>query len=172
MREGRSSEGQNQSRKRAGRGGPPVREPELDQVAVTDAKFYWVEDPYLPFPVIEFAATNRSTSTLAKLYLRGTLALTPGALPCVDQNFCVFNPAGIPAGESRRMVLLPSVLTAWGDPQTQYHGDVRFSLTVLNAARPDGTLLRDQPDTDALSELPILSPASTESTPAAAPAPR
>lgn len=134
----------------------PSAEPAVKQVAVTEAKFYWVEDPYLPFPVVELTATNRSDTTLAKLYLHGSLSLSPGGPSCLDQDFCVSVPEGIPAGQSRHMVLLPSVLTAWGDPQTQYHPNLPFTLTVLNAAGREGKLLREQPGTDALSELPVL----------------
>src|SRR5574341_1559650 len=115
-------------------------EPALKQVAVTGAKFYWVEDPYLPFPVVELTATSRSDTTVAKLYLHGSLSLSRGGPSCLDQDFCVSVPEGIPAGQSRHMVLLPSVLTAWGDPQTQYHPDLPFTLTVLNAAGREGKL--------------------------------
>lgn len=127
----------------------------LAKIIVTDAKFYWAGD-YLPHPVIDFNAVNRTGVPLGRLYFHGVVS-TPGrTIPWIQEDFNYEVPGGLENDESKRVRLGPNPYSDWGKRETQGRNDLVMTITVVNAEGAGKTKLADEFNKEAEARLSKL----------------
>ena len=128
----------------------------LDKIAISDAKYYWSKNAYLPQPVIDFKVTNNTGVSLSRIYYHGVVS-TPGrSVPWVDEGFNNEMPGGLEPGESKRLQLSPNMFSNWGPRETKDRNDLVLVVTAVNVESIDKKKLVaafDKADADRLAKL-------------------
>jgi hypothetical protein len=128
----------------------------LDKIAITDARYYWSDNQFLPQPVIDFKVTNNTGVPLSRIYYHGVVS-TPGrSIPWVDHDFNNEISGGLEPGETKRLRLSPDMFSNWGAKETQGRSDLVLTVKAVNAEGADKTKLAatfDKRDSERLAKL-------------------
>lgn len=111
---------------------------ELDNIIISNPRFYHRKEIFSNQPIIEFDIENRSNTPLSRIYCHGIVS-TPGrSVPWISEDFNYSISGGLEPGEKLHLSLAPNMFSEWGDKDAASRTDTVLSIELINFEGPEG----------------------------------
>ena len=119
----------------------------LKLFTISNSKFFWETEGYLPQPKIEFTFTNGSKISLSRIYCDGVLHTPSRTIPWVKDSFNFEISGGIEPDETLTWIISPNSYGDWGNAPKN-RDDMELSLIVFKVDGPSGKTLYSISDSE------------------------